>query len=47
MPISANKAIMSPLKSAAGTSVNFGLEMQAKIHSGPILRRWAQKMENA
>ncbi len=34
-----NKTIMSPLESAAGTSINYGLEKQAIIHSGPILRR--------
>ncbi len=32
---------MSPLKSAAGTSANDGLEKQATIYSGPILRRQA------
>ncbi len=36
-----NKAIMSPLKNAAGTYANDGLEKQAIIYSGPILRRYA------
>lgn len=41
--ITHNKSIMSPQKDAAGTSANIGLEKQANIYSGPILKRYSSQ----